>query len=78
MADLYVYSVSLWGLSRILALHDPQTQRPSRVEVDETWLPVGGAQRPVAVVLGPKGERLVPASTGATGSSSWNAAACGA
>ena len=67
VCDLYVYSVSLRGLSRILALpgcgvgaarHDPQTQRQSWVEVDETWLSIGGEQRPVAVVPGPKGERL--------------------
>ena len=40
------------------ALPDPQTQRKSWVEVDETWLSIGGEKRPVAVVLGPKGERL--------------------
>ena len=38
-------------------LHDPQAKRKSWVEVDETWLPVGGAKRPMAVVPGPKGER---------------------
>ena len=37
---------------------DPQAALPSWVEVDETWLPLGGVKRPVAVVLGPKGERL--------------------
>ena len=37
---------------------DPQAQRPRWVEVDETWLSIGDVQRPVAVVLGPKGERL--------------------
>ncbi|MXZ42673.1 MAG: transposase family protein, partial [Caldilineaceae bacterium SB0666_bin_21] len=87
VADLYVYSVSLRGLSRILALlgcgvgaatlwrdiqavassrvpdpeadlHDPQAPRKPWVEVDETWLSIGGEKRPVAVVLGPKGERL--------------------
>ena len=102
VADLYVYAVSLRGLSRILDLpgcgvgpatlwrdvqavapgrapdpeadlHDPQTQRKAWVEVDDTWLSIGGEKRPVAVVPGPKGERpacarLVPASTGATGS----------
>ena len=26
--------------------------------MDETWLSIGGAKRPVAVVLGPKGQRL--------------------
>ncbi|MCY4522822.1 MAG: transposase, partial [Caldilineaceae bacterium] len=37
---------------------DPQADLPSWVEVDETWLSLGGAKRPVAVVLGPQGERL--------------------
>ena len=37
---------------------DPQAKLPSWVEVDETWLSLGGAKRPVAVVLGPKGTRL--------------------
>ncbi len=37
---------------------DPQAALPSWVEVDETWLPLGGVKRPVAVVLGPQGERL--------------------
>ena len=37
---------------------DPQTKLPSWVEVDETWLSIGGVKRPVAVVLGPEGERL--------------------
>ena len=48
------------------ALHDPQTQRKSRVEADETWLSIGGEQRPGAVVPGPKGERagLRPAGPG--------------
>ncbi|MDE0672489.1 MAG: hypothetical protein OXH72_12165 [Caldilineaceae bacterium] len=29
-----------------------------RVEVDETWLSIGDEKRSVAMVLGPKGERL--------------------
>ena len=37
---------------------DPQAKLPSWVEVDETWLSIGGVKRPVTVVLGPKGERL--------------------
>ena len=37
---------------------DPQAALPSWVEVDETWLPLGGVKRPVAVVLGPRGDRL--------------------
>ena len=37
---------------------DPQAQQPPWVEVDETWLSLGGAKRPVAMVLGPKGARL--------------------
>ena len=37
---------------------DPQAALPPWVEVDETWLSIGGAKRPVAVVPGPKGERL--------------------
>ncbi len=37
---------------------DPQATLPPWVEVDETWLSLSGAKRPVAVVLGPKGARL--------------------
>ena len=37
---------------------DPQAGLPPGVEVDETWLSIGSAKRPVAVVLRPKGERL--------------------
>ena len=35
-----------------------QAALPPWVEVDETWLSIDGEKRPVAVVLGPKGERL--------------------
>lgn len=34
---------------------DLQAALPPWVEVDETWLPIGSAKCPVAVVLGPKG-----------------------
>ena len=37
---------------------DPQAALPPWVEVDETWLSIGGEKRPVAMVLGPQGERL--------------------
>ena len=37
---------------------DPEAALKPWVKVDETWLPVGDEKRPVAVVLGPKGERL--------------------
>ena len=37
---------------------DPQAALPPWVEVDETWLSIGGVKRPVAVVPGPKGDRL--------------------
>ena len=37
---------------------DPQAALTAWVEVDETWLSIGGEKRPVAVVLGPGGERL--------------------
>ena len=37
---------------------DPQADLPAWLEVDETWLSIGGVKCPVAVVLGPKGERL--------------------
>ena len=37
---------------------DVQAQRKFWVDVDETWLSIGGEKRPVAVVPGPKGERL--------------------
>ncbi len=33
-------------------------RRPAWLEVDETWLSIGGAKQPVAVALGPKGQRL--------------------
>ena len=36
---------------------DPQADLLPWVEVDETWLSIGGEKRPVAVVLGPKDER---------------------
>ena len=36
----------------------PKAKLPSWVEVDETWLSIGSVKRPVAVVLGPEGERL--------------------
>ena len=35
---------------------DPQADLPAWLEVDETWLSIGGVKCPVAVVLGPKGE----------------------
>ena len=37
---------------------DPEAALKPWVELDETWLPVGGKKRPVAVVLGPKDEQL--------------------
>ncbi len=37
---------------------DPQADLSPWVAGDETWLPIGGAKRPVAVVLGPQGQRL--------------------
>ncbi len=37
---------------------DPQADLLSWVAGNETWLPIGGVKRPVAVVLGPQGERL--------------------
>ncbi len=36
---------------------DPQAVLPTWGAGDETWLSIGGEKRPVAVVLGPKGER---------------------
>ena len=56
-----VGATTLWRDVQAVApdrLPDPQAALPARVEVDETWLSIGGAKRPVAVVLGPKGERL--------------------
>ena len=56
-----VGAASLWRDVQAVApnrMPDPQAALPSWVEVDETWLSIGGAKRPVAVVLGPKGERL--------------------
>ena len=74
VADMYVHGASFRGLSRLLALPgcgvgpatlwrdvqvpDPQAALPSWVEVDETWLSIEGAKRPVAMVPGPEGERL--------------------
>ena len=62
---------------------DPQAKLPLWVEVDETWLFLGGAKRPVAVVLGPKGERLDlrlsgPGCDWRAGSRAWPRAGCGA
>ena len=37
---------------------DPQATLPVWLEVDETWLSIGSEKGPVAVVLGPKAERL--------------------
>ena len=37
---------------------DPEAALKPWVELDETWLPVGGKKRPVAVVLGSKDEQL--------------------
>ncbi len=37
---------------------DPQAVLSPWLAVDETWLSIGGAKRPVAMVPGPKGERL--------------------
>ena len=72
VTSLYVHRVSLRGLVLILDLlvvagragggpgrmHVPQAVLSPWGEVDETWLSIGGEKRPVAVVLGPKGERL--------------------
>ncbi len=56
-----VGAATLWRDVQAVApglMPDPQAALPSWVEVDETWLPLGGVKRPVAVVLGPRGERL--------------------
>ena len=97
MADLSVHFVRFRGLSRILTLlgcgvgaatlrrdvqtiaPDPPVTLPLWVEVDEE-LPIG-EKHPVAVILGPTGERLDlhlrgPASTGTAGSRSWKNAVC--
>ena len=69
VTSLYGYRVSFRGLGRLLDLlgcgveaaplwRDPQAKLPSWVEVDETWLSLGGVKRPVAVVPGPQGARL--------------------
>ncbi len=58
-----VGAATLWRDVQAVApgrMPDPQAALPSRVEVDETWLSIGGEKRPAAVVLGPKGERLDP------------------
>ena len=36
----------------------PQAALPAWLEIDETWLPIGGVQRSVAMVLELKSERL--------------------
>ena len=56
-----VGAATLWRDAQAVApgwAPDPQAKLPPWVEVDETWLSMGGAKRPVAVVLGPKGARL--------------------
>ena len=56
-----VGAATLWRDVQAVAsgwMPDPQAVLPAWVEVDETWLSIGGAKRPVAVVLGPEGERL--------------------
>ena len=56
-----VGAATLWRDVQAVApgrMPDPQAVLPAWVEVDETWLPIGGEKRPVAVVLGPKGEWL--------------------
>ena len=56
-----VGAATLWRDVQAVApglMPDPQADLPSWVEGDETWLPIGGVKRPVAVVLGPEGERL--------------------
>ena len=56
-----VGAATLWRDVQAVApgrLLDPQAALPAWVEVDETWLSIGGEKRPVAVVLGPQGEQL--------------------
>ncbi len=56
-----VGAATLWRDVQAVApgrMPDPQTVLPAWVAGDETWLSIGGEKRPVAVVLGPKGERL--------------------
>ena len=52
-----VDAATLWRDVPVVA-PDPQANLPPWVKVDETWLSVGSAKRPVAVILGLKGERL--------------------
>ncbi len=55
-----VGAATLWQDVQAVApgrMPDPQATLPPWVEVDETWLSIDGEKRPVAVVLGPKGER---------------------
>ncbi len=56
-----VGAATLWRDVQAVApgrMPDPQAALSPWLEVDETWLSIGGAKRPVAVVLGPTGERL--------------------
>ncbi len=56
-----VGAATLWRDVQAVApgrMPDPQATLSPWLEVDETWLSIGGAKRPVAVVLGPTGERL--------------------
>ena len=51
-----VGAATLWRDVQAVApglMPDPPADLPSWVKVDETWLSLGGAKRPVAVVLGP-------------------------
>ena len=54
-------AATLWRDVQAVApgqIPDPQAALSPWVEVDETWLSIDGEKRPVAMVLGPKGERL--------------------
>ncbi|MXZ26519.1 MAG: hypothetical protein F4Y80_17000 [Caldilineaceae bacterium SB0665_bin_21] len=61
---------------------DPWADLPLWVEVDETWLSIGGEERPVAGwswgrrAHGWTCASAVPASTGAAGSQAWPRAGC--
>ncbi len=61
LLDCGMGAATLWQDVQAVApdrIPDPQAALPVWLEVDETWLSIGGAERLVAVVLGPKGERL--------------------
>ena len=61
LLDCGVGAATLWRDVQAVVpgrMPDPKAALPPWVEVGETWPTIGGEKRPMAVVLGPQGERL--------------------